>query len=151
MSTRGEPEAVSFLGRLARAGREDGAGPDAPLAEVSDAEVMTSLVTRNLRFLLNTKKTHGSVLVDYGLGDYDDPLRIKGDIDALAREIQATVLAYERRLVGPRVKAVGRDARRRIDYELSGSVAGRPATFHVVFDTISRGVTVEEPGPGRGP
>jgi type VI secretion system lysozyme-like protein len=136
---------VSFLGRLAQAGREGGAERYVQVASTPDAPVLAPLVARNLRFLLNTKKTHGSVLVDYGLGDYDDPLRIQGDIDALGREIQATVAVYEPRLAGPRVKAVARDAQRRIDYALSGTLAGEPVTFHVVFDTLSRLVTVKEP------
>jgi type VI secretion system lysozyme-like protein len=135
------PERASFLGRLAHAGREGGG--EVPIASTPGA--LGPLVARNLRFLLNTKKTHGSVLVDYGLGDYDDPRRIQGDIDVVAREIQATVAVYEPRIVGPTVKAVAHDAARRIDYELSGAVAGEPMTFHLVFVTRSRGVTVEEP------
>jgi predicted component of type VI protein secretion system len=84
------------------------------------------------------------VLVDYGLGDYDDPTRIKGDVDLLAREIQATVAVYEPRISGPQVKAVARDPRRRIDYELTGTVAGEPRTIRIAFDARSRTVTVKE-------
>ena len=148
MSSR---EVVSFLGRLAEAARQGGVERDVPIASTPDARVMAPIVARNLRFLLNTKKTHGSVLRDYGLGDYDDPLHIKGDIDALALEIQATVGKYEPRIVGPVVKAVGHDAARRIDYELSGVLAGEPVTFHVVFDTTWRRVTVGEPDPSGLP
>lgn len=146
------PESFSFLGRLARAENEmeiaEAAGQGVheryvPLTELPDPAVLAAIVARNLRFMLSTKKRHGSVLVDYGLGDYDDPRYVSQDVDRLAGEIRATVAKYERRLEGPTVKAVARDARSRIAYDLTGTLAGQEQRFRIVFDTFLRGVTVE--------
>ncbi|WP_438011806.1 type VI secretion system baseplate subunit TssE [Sorangium sp. So ce321] len=145
MSTRDRREGASFLGRLARSGRvAQGAADDPRAPALRDAAVELSNIKRNLRFLLNTRKTHGSVLADYGLGDYDDPARRKDAVDHLGDEIQATVARHEPRLGDPRVVAVARDRERRILFDLTGTVAGEERVIRVAFDTVFRGVTVEE-------
>jgi type VI secretion system lysozyme-like protein len=105
-----------------------------------EAKQELASVIKNLFNVLRTRKSHGSVLVDYGVGDYDEPQRVKDSIDILGREIQQAAARYEPRLQRPRVQAVSRDASRRIHYQLTGTLAGAPVKIMVSFDTIHRAV-----------
>jgi predicted component of type VI protein secretion system len=131
----------SFLEKLSMAERQ----PDLRVEQWSDPKDLKgatdySPLIENLSNVLRTKKRYGSVVADLGLGSYDDENRIKQTLPTLEREIQEAVTRHERRLQKPRVRAVDRDAQRRIHYEITGTVAGAPVKIAVVFDTRYRTV-----------
>jgi type VI secretion system protein len=129
----------SFLEKLSMAERRPEGRIEEWSAQPVDASDLSPLI-ENLGNVLRTKKRHGSVVADLGLGSFDDPDRIKETMGTLEREIQEAVARYEPRLRKPRLRAVDRDAQRRIHYELTGTVAGAPVTIAVVFDTRYRTV-----------
>jgi type VI secretion system lysozyme-like protein len=128
----------SFLEKLALADRGGGRVEEWSEQPIQASEL--ALVVTNLGNVLRTRKRHGSVLPDFGLGDYEDPRRVKESIDVLGREIQQAAARYEPRLQRPRVQAISRDQSRRIHYQLTGAIAGAPVKIAVVFDTIHRAV-----------
>jgi type VI secretion system lysozyme-like protein len=128
----------SFVEKLAMARRHGGRAEEWS-AQPVDAADLSPLIA-NLGNVLRTKKRHGSVVADLGLGDYDNPQRIKETMATLEREIREAVTRYEPRLRAPRVQAVDRAANGRIHYEITGTVAGAPVKIAVVFDTYLRTV-----------
>jgi predicted component of type VI protein secretion system len=128
----------SFLEKLAFAYRADQPIDEWP-AQGAAAEEL-DLVMANLLNVLRTRKRHGSVLDDFGLGDHDDPRCVDDAIDVLGAEIQKVASRYEPRLRSPRVLAVSRDQSRRIHYHLSGALSGASVKILVVFDTSFRTV-----------
>jgi predicted component of type VI protein secretion system len=112
----------SFLGRLAHLPRERA------LAEIA----------RNLGFVFNTRKDCGSVLADFGLGDYEHESNTQQAVEALRLELGAAVRRYEPRLGSASVKLLGRHRYNMVRFEIEGRVDGRSCALGVDVDTTTR-------------
>ena len=138
---------VSFLSRLR------GRRPDREPTENARFEREILAVVRNLTAVLNSRKGTGSVVADFGLGDYEGMrapdgtlslhLATKDILSVLVPEIRAQVARYEPRIADPAVTVVGRDRDLRAVFALTGSVSGRPARFRLALHTLFRDVVVE--------
>ncbi|MGQ9366153.1 type VI secretion system baseplate subunit TssE [Azospirillum sp. ST 5-10] len=70
----------------------------------TDAGALTASVMENLRNLLNTRRGSSAMLPDYGMPDFNDlALQFPDAIDVIARELKATIRAYEPRLKNPKI------------------------------------------------
>ena len=118
-----------FLGRLAQL------APEGASAEV----------VRNLGFVFNTRKACGSVVADFGLGDFDAEGTTARAVEALRGELLDSVRRHEPRLCEPAVRLRGRWRYNMVRFELVGIVEGRPCVFDVDIDTTSHAVSVREP------
>lgn len=106
------------------------------------AESAVESVARNLGVVLNTRKGCGSVIADFGLGDYDGYPNTIEAVSALKDEIAALVRRHEPRLARPQVTLLGRLGPNRVCFALAGAVAGHTYTFHIVIHSEFRNVTV---------
>ncbi len=105
-----------------------------------------SAVVRNLENVLNAVKCYGSVVQDYGLGDYDGVMNTADSLATLRREIDCAVRSYEKRIHDPKVDLLGRDAASWIHFDLSGRVAGRARRLRLRFHAVRHQVLVSEEG-----
>lgn len=117
-----------FLGRLAQLA-----------AEPAPCEV-----ARNLGFVFNTRKACGSVIADYGLGDYEHEVAITRAVEALRGELLASVRRYEPRLRDPAVRLRGGWSHHMVRFEIAGRLDGQPCAFEVDVDTTTREIRVQE-------
>lgn len=106
------------------------------------AESTVESVARNLGAVLNTRKGCGSVVADFGLGDYEAHTSTAEVVSALQQEIVTLVRRHEPRLAQPRVTLLGRLGPSRVCLALAGTVAGHAYTFHIVIHTELRNVSV---------
>lgn len=119
-------QSSSFLSRLTR----------------SPAGSAPALVAENLGHVLNTRKGCGSVLPEFGLGDYEDAPNTHDAVIVLGKELRAVVLRYEPRLAEPEVTLLGRHGYRMIRFSITGLVDGQPQAFAVDVNTSDRHVHV---------
>jgi predicted component of type VI protein secretion system len=123
----------AFLGRLAQL---------APGPAAAD-------VVRNLGFVLNTRKACGSVVTDFGLGDFEAEGTTTRAVEALRGELLATVRRNEPRLRDPAVRLLGGWRTNRVRFEIAGRIEDQPCTLDVDIDTTTREVTVCDAGARR--
>lgn len=121
-----------FLGRLAQL------TPERAPAEIA----------RNLGFVFNTRKACGSVLADFGLGDYEREVNTGRAVEALRAELLAAVHRHEPRLSEARVELLGRWRYNMVRFEIAGRVDGQACALDVDVDTTTRHVTVQVAGAG---
>jgi type VI secretion system lysozyme-like protein len=122
-----------FLGRLAQLPRESA------LAEIA----------RNLGFVFNTRRACGSVLPDFGLGDYEREVNTHRAVEALRVELGAAVRRYEPRIGNPEVRLLGRYHYNMVRFELTGRVDGQECALGVDIDTTTRRIAVLVPEADR--
>ena len=101
-----------------------------------------ALVAENLGHVLNTRKGCGSVLPEFGLGDYEDAPNTHEAVLVLGKELRAVVLRYEPRLAEPEVTLLGRHGYRMIRFSITGLVDAQPQAFTVDVNTSDRHVDV---------
>jgi predicted component of type VI protein secretion system len=118
----------AFLGRLAQL---------APGRASAD-------VVRNLGFVLNTRKACGSVVADFGLGDFEAEATTARAVEALRGELLAAVRRHEPRLREPAVRLLGRWSYNMVRFEIAGRIDDRSCTLDVDIDTTTREVTVRD-------
>jgi type VI secretion system lysozyme-like protein len=106
-------------------------------------------VVRNLGHVFNTRKACGSVVADFGLGDFAAEGTTTRAVEVLRGELLAAVRRYEPRLGEPAVRVLGRASRRRVRFELAARLDGRPCTLDVEIDTTTHEVTVRDRGARR--
>lgn len=123
----------AFLGRLAQL------APERASAEVA----------RNLGFVFNTRKACGSVVVDFGLGDFEAEGTTTRAVEALRGELLSAVRRYEPRLREPAVRLLGRWGYRMVRFEVAGRIDDQPCALDVDIDTTTREVAVRDAGGGR--
>lgn len=127
---------MSFLNRFL-----SGTPQDSPLASV----------VRNLQHLLNSKRSYGSLLCNFGTGDYLADHGGANALRTLMREIKETIDIYEPRFSVAGIRPLGRDDKLRVVFELSGRLNGSlfamPCQLILFFDLASGSVEV---GAGRG-
>lgn len=127
---------MSFLNRFVR-----GAPKDSPLASI----------VRNLEYLLNSKRSFGSLLCNFGTGDYLAEHGGANALRTLMREIKETIDIYEPRFSVVAIRPLGRDDKLRVVFELSGrlnsSLFVKPCQLVLFFDLVSGLVEV---GVSRG-
>ena len=116
----------AFLGRLAQQPRAHAAVE----------------IARDLGFVLNTREACGSVLPDFGLGDYEAKLNTHRAVETLCAELYAAVCRHEPRLVGPQVRLLGRRRYNLVRFEITGWIDGRASAFDIEIDTTTRWVEV---------
>jgi type VI secretion system lysozyme-like protein len=111
------------------------------LAQLAPAPARVE-VARNLGFVLNTRKACGSVLVDFGLGDYEREVTTARAVETLRAELLAAVRRHEPRIGEPCVRLLGRWHHNMVRFEIAGSVDGHACALDVDIDTTTRQVTV---------
>jgi len=116
----------SFIARLSQA-------PASPEPEA---------IARNLEHLLNTRKGCGSVIAEFGLGDYEAAANTRDAVLILRAELERLTQRYEPRLVDPRVTLLGREGYSRVRFELEGRLRGAQQLFWLDLDTTTRQVEV---------
>ena len=121
----------AFLGRLAQR---------AP-------EAASSEVVRNLGFVLNTRKACGSVIADFGLGDYEREGTTSRAVEALRSELLIAVRRHEPRLHAPKVRVLGGWRFNFVRFEIAGDIDDRPCAIDVDIDTTTNHVTVHDAEP----
>lgn len=99
-------------------------------------------VVRNLRLVFNTKKSCGSVLSNFGLGDYEQAPNARDTVELLKVEIREQILRYEPRLHDPELTLLGRYGFSMVRFELTGTVNGVRRSFQIDIDTTYRSVEV---------
>ena len=133
-------EKLSIAERNASAHVEEWPARSRAETEAGPTYSVLAQVLANLGNVLRTRRRHGSVVDDLGLGDYDHPSRVHTSVDFLGRQIQEVTARYEPRLEYPQVKPVTRNASRQICYRLTGSIDGAPVKIDVLFDTAHHAV-----------
>lgn len=123
----------AFLGRLAQL------APERAPAEIA----------RNLGFVFNTRKACGSVISDFGLGDYEREVNTGRVVEALRVELLAAVSRHEPRIREPRVRLLGGWRTHLVRFEIAGRVDGEACALDVDIDTTTRRVTVQVAEAGR--
>lgn len=123
----------AFLGRLAQL------APERAPAEIA----------RNLGFVFNTRKACGSVVADFGLGDYEREVNTGRAVEALRAELLAAVSRHEPRIREPRVRLLGGWHTDLVCFEIAGRVDGETCVLDVDIDTTTRRVTVQVAEAGR--
>lgn len=123
----------AFLGRLAQL------APERAPAEIA----------RNLGFVFNTHKACGSVVADFGLGDYEREVNTGRAVEALRTELLAAVHRYEPRIRDARVRLLGGWRYNMVRFEIAGRVDGQACALDVDVDTTTRQVTVHVAGAGQ--
>lgn len=118
----------AFLGRLAQL------APERPSADV----------VRNLGFVFNTRKACGSVVADFGLGDFDAESTTARAVEALRGELLAIVRRHEPRLREPAVRLLGRWSYNMVRFEIAGQLGDRACILDVDIDTTTREVLVRD-------
>lgn len=116
----------SFLNRLTR----------------GDVQSVPEAVADNLVNVFNTRKGCGSVISEFGLGDYESAANTHDAINVLIEELAALVIRYEPRLSQPQVVLRGRYGYRMIRFGLAGVLDGASCGFIVDIDTSTRRVDV---------
>lgn len=100
-------------------------------------------IARSLGFVFNTRKACGSVLADFGLGDYEREVNTGRAVEALRAELLAAVHRHEPRIRDARVKLLGRRRTHLVRFEIAGRVDGQACALDVDIDTTTRHVTVQ--------
>lgn len=121
----------SFLNRLM-----------APLNSPVPEQPLVELVALNLENVLNTRKGTGSVIREFGLGDYERAANTHDAVLILVEEIAEQCRRYEPRLRAPEVEMLGRTAIDAIRFELRGELDGRTQLYWLDLNTSSRHVIV---------
>ncbi len=116
----------AFLGRLAQLPRER----------------MLAEVARNLGFVFNTRKACGSVLADFGLGDYERDVNTHHAVETLRVELLAAVRRHEPRMAEVSVRLLGRYRYNMVRFEIAGLVDSQACAIGVDIDTTTRSVEV---------
>jgi predicted component of type VI protein secretion system len=119
----------------------------ARLAQLPRERVVAE-IARNLGFVFNTRKACGSVVADFGLGDYEHEVNTHHAVEALRVELLAAVRRHEPRLLGAQVRLLGRYRYNMVRFELAGSVDGQALVLGVDIDTTTRAVEVLVPSEG---
>jgi predicted component of type VI protein secretion system len=115
-----------FVGRLAQLPREH----------------VVAEIARNLGFVFNTRKACGSVLADFGFGDYEHEVNTHHAVEALRVELLAAVRRHEPRLHGAAVRLLGRYRYNMVRFEIAAAVDGVAVALGVDIDTTTRAVAV---------
>jgi type VI secretion system lysozyme-like protein len=118
--------ARSFIGRLI-------GEPSQPLVEV---------VAVNLENVLNTRKGSGSVIREFGLGDYERAATTHESVLILIEEIAELCRRYEPRLREPKVSLLGRSGYDELRFELEGQLAGHRQLFWLDMSPNHRTVKI---------
>jgi len=100
-------------------------------------------IARNLGFVLNTRKACGSVVADFGLGDYECEVNTHHAVAILCTEMLAAVRRNEPRLTGPAVRLLGRRRYNLVRFEIAGRLDGHDCLFDVDIDTTTRWIEVQ--------
>ena len=100
-------------------------------------ETVDEAICRNLLAIYNTRRGSGSVVRDFGLGQYDVHA---ADAEMLRQEIEDQTRRHEPRLTDPRIELVGRRPRGQIVFVLSGRVGSEILERRVIFDMATHAV-----------
>jgi predicted component of type VI protein secretion system len=99
-------------------------------------------IARNLEAVLNAKKGHAAAVEVFGLGNYDRHFASKPAVNTLIAEMTEQVLAFEPRLMKPRIEITGRDPSLWVHFDLTATYAGGSCRFRLLFHSVFRNVRV---------
>lgn len=117
---------MSFMSRLARIGKE----------------AKLDRILRNLNRVFNARKRYGSVVHEFGIGDYEYTWNTPKLLETLRMELLAAVQEYEPELLQPEVVMKGRDRDLWVRFLLIGIVDGEAHQFHIDIDSKYRNIVV---------
>ena len=106
------------------------------------APANTAVLLRSLERLFNTRKGCGSVIAEFGLGDYEAASATHEAVILLRAELEALIRRYEPRLASPQVRLLGGHGYRGVRFELRGLVRGEALVLWIDIDTTTREVRV---------
>ncbi|MCY1059595.1 type VI secretion system baseplate subunit TssE [Nannocystis sp. SCPEA4] len=121
------------------------------LARLTQAppQALPGAIARNLENLLNTRKGCGSVVAEFGLGDYEAAVTTHEAVLLLQGELERSVGRYEPRITAPRVKLLGGLGSTTVRFELRGQAREQELVMWVDIDTRTRKVDVTVEGAER--
>lgn len=102
------------------------------------AQANTAVIVRNLEHLFNTRKGIGSVVTEFGLGDYEVAPSTHDAVVLLRAELEESTRCYEPRIASPQVRLLGGYGYRGVRYELRGQVRGEALVLWIDIDTTTR-------------
>jgi type VI secretion system protein len=94
--------------------------------------------------MLGTKKGYGYFLEDYGLGRFAEKSSKAGAAEELGKEIERALRRHEARLQEVEVELSGRDPALWLHYEVRARLSGTPCRMHILFDTTTGQIRVEQ-------
>ena len=113
----------------------------ARLAQLAPERTAVAVV-KNLGFVLNTRKACGSVIADFGLGDYEREGTTSRAVEALRTELLTCVRRHEPRIRAPKVRVLGGWHFNFVRFEIAGDIDDQPCAIDVDIDTTTNHVTV---------
>lgn len=120
---------MSFMSRLARIGKE----------------AKIDRILRNLNRVFNSRKRYGSVVHEFGIGDYEYTWNTPILLETLRTELLYAVREYEPEVFEPEIALDGRDNQLWVRFVLTGLVDGEPQRFYIEIDSKYRNVAVSLP------
>lgn len=100
-------------------------------------------VQENLYYLLNAREGYGSVIRDYGIGNYYAQPDTIHAVRVLLREVLDDIARYEPRLKVLSLETKGRDSNMKLHLELIGLIGGARYLFKLSFDQIYNHFSVD--------
>jgi type VI secretion system protein len=101
-------------------------------------------VMRNIEAVLNTKEGFGYFRQDFGLGDYTASYGSRDLLKTLTHEMMEEISHHEPRLSGAKLEMQGKDKDFMLHFLLTGIVNNAPCRLHLIFNTLSGQVQVEQ-------
>ncbi|GIW70581.1 MAG: hypothetical protein KatS3mg102_0123 [Planctomycetota bacterium] len=106
-----------------------------------DAELRA--VIDHLNHMLNTKKTFGAWLQDYGIGDFNEWKSRRKIVDTIMAEIAHNIRRYEPRVDIEEIKEVETDNPFRIRLEVRCRFLAAEKPVYIVIDSLANKVFLE--------
>lgn len=107
-----------------------------------DKEAKIDRIVRNLNRVFNSRKRYGSVVHEFGIGDYEYTWNTPILLDTLKDELLAAVSKFEPEIDNPEIVLDGRDRQLWVRYVLTGLVDNEMCRFHIEIDSKYRNVVV---------
>lgn len=101
-------------------------------------------VMRNIEAVLNTKEGFGYFRPDFGLGDYTANYGSRDLLKTLSQEMLEELAHHEPRLSETKLELQGKDKDFMMHFLLTGVVDKAPCRLHLIFNTLSGRVRVEQ-------
>lgn len=101
-------------------------------------------ILENLNCILNTKKGFGSLIEEFGVGDYNAFKGRREIVTTLVAEIEENIARYEPRVCIESIKEVDSELSNRLRFEMKCRILNTPKPLFINFDTAYAKVEVEE-------
>jgi type VI secretion system lysozyme-like protein len=101
-------------------------------------------VVDNLNHMLNSRKTFGTYLRDYGIGDFNEYKARQKIIDTVIAEIKESIRRYEPRVVLDSIREVESDSPFKIRLEMRCVVHTADRPIYILIDSVNNKVSLED-------